>query len=126
VYLSKLDITSPMDGVVVDMTAYLGEVVAPGAPLPTVADLSEMHLTVYLPEMHMGRVHLGQRVEVAVDSFPGQVFEGRVTHIADRAEFTPRNVATQEERLNTFYAVEVRLPNAEGLLKPGMPADATF
>lgn len=99
---------------------------APGAALLTVADLSEMHLTVYLTEMHMGRVHLGQRVEVAVDSFPGQVFEGRVTHIGDEPEFTPRNVATQEERPNTFYVVEVRLPNAEGLLKLGMPADATF
>ena len=65
-------------------------------------------------------------VQVTVDSFPGQACTGQVTRIGDEPEFTPRNVATKEERLNTFYAVEVRLPNAEGLLKPGMPADATF
>jgi len=115
-----------MDGIVVDMTAHLGEVVAPGAPLLTVADLSEMHLTVYLPETHIGRIHLGQRVRVAVDSFSGQVFEGQVIHIADRAEFTPRNVATKEERVNLVFAVKVRLPNDDGALKPGMPADVEF
>jgi multidrug resistance efflux pump len=123
---AMLEVTSPMDGIVVDMTAHLGEVVAPGAPLLTVADLSEMHLTVYLPETHIGRIHLGQRVRVAVDSFSGQVFEGQVIHIADRAEFTPRNVATKEERVNLVFAVKVRLPNDDGALKPGMPADVEF
>ena len=63
---------------------------------------------------------------VSVDSYPGRAFYGQVTHIADRAEFTPRNVATQQERLNTFYAVQVSLANPQHLLKPGMPADATF
>jgi biotin carboxyl carrier protein len=120
------EVTSPMDGIVVDMTAHLGEVVAPGAPLLTVADLSEMHLTVYLPETHIGQVRLGQRVRVAVDSFPGQVFEGQVIHIADRAEFTPRNVATKEERVNLVFAVKARLPNDNGAFKPGMPADVEF
>jgi len=54
------------------------------------------------------------------------VFEGQVSHIGSEPEFTPRNVATAEERLNTFYAVEIQLANPDGLLKPGMPADATF
>jgi HlyD family secretion protein len=69
---------------------------------------------------------LGQPAQVTVDSFPGKTFAGQVTRIGDEPEFTPRNVATKEERLNTFYAVEVRLSNPEGLLKPGMPADAAF
>ena len=69
---------------------------------------------------------MGQVVKVSVDSFPGKVYEGEVARIRDQAEFTPRNVATAEERLNTFFAVEIRLPNPSGDLKPGMPADARF
>lgn len=123
---AMLEIASPMDGVVVDIVAHPGEVVSPGAALLTVADLAEVRLTVYLPETQIGRVHLDQGVQVTVDSFPGRVFEGQVTHIADRAEFTPRNVATKEERVNLVFAVEIRLPNDDGALKPGMPADAVF
>ena len=69
---------------------------------------------------------LGAAVQVTVDSFPGRAFEGRVARIGDQPEFTPRNVTTAEERLNTFYAVEIVLPNPDRLLKPGMPADAAF
>jgi HlyD family secretion protein len=71
-------------------------------------------------------VQIAQEVQITVDSFPGQIFAGYVSRIGDRAEFTPRNVATPEERLNTFYAVEIRVDNPQGLLKPGMPADAQF
>jgi HlyD family secretion protein len=83
-------------------------------------------LQVYVPENRIGEVQLGQSVEVTVDSFPGQTFAGQVYHIANEPEFTPRNVVTAEERENTFYAVDVRLPNPEHLLKVGMPADAKF
>jgi HlyD family secretion protein len=123
---AKFTLTSPVDGVVLDQTLRRGEVAAPAATILTVADLREVTLMAYVPENRIGQVQLGQTVQVMVDSFPGQSFTGQVTRIGDEPEFTPRNVATQEERLNTFYAVEVRLPNAEGLLKPGMPADATF
>jgi HlyD family secretion protein len=83
-------------------------------------------LEAYVPENRIGQVQLGQPVQVTVDSFPGRTFDGRVARIGDEPEFTPRNVATAEERLNTFYAVEIQLPNPGGLLKPGMPADAIF
>jgi HlyD family secretion protein len=69
---------------------------------------------------------LNQPVQVTVDAFSGRTFEGRVTHIADEAQYTPRNVATQDERVNTVYAVEVLLPNGDGLLRPGMTADARW
>ncbi len=69
---------------------------------------------------------LDQGAQVTVDSFPGRIFEGRVSHISDRAEFTPRNVATKEERVNLVFAVEIRIPNDDGSLKPGMPADVVF
>jgi HlyD family secretion protein len=123
---AAMAIASPVDGVVVDVAARPGEVAAAGAALLTVADLSEVRLVVYLPETHVGQVRVGQPVRVTVDSFPGRAFEGRVIHVADRAEFTPRNVATQEERVNLVFAVEVSLPNPDGALKPGMPADAVL
>ncbi|MBN1642942.1 MAG: efflux RND transporter periplasmic adaptor subunit [Anaerolineae bacterium] len=119
-------LTSPVDGVVLDQVLYAGELATPAATILTVADLSQVRLTVYVPVNEVGYVQLGQQVRVTVDSQPGQVFSGHVSQIGDQPEFTPRNVATQEERLNTFYAVEIRLDNAARLLKPGMPAEATF
>jgi HlyD family secretion protein len=123
---AKFTLTSPVDGVVLDQALHIGEVAAPAATILTVADLHELTLVVYVPENQIGQVHLGQTAQVSVDSFPGQSFTGQVKRIGNQPEFTPRNVATKEERLNTFYAVEIRLPNAQGLLKPGMPADATL
>jgi HlyD family secretion protein len=126
VQVAKSTLRSPVDGVVLDQTMRVGEVAAPAATILAVADLSEVTLTVYVPQNRIGQVRLGQTVQVTVDSFPGRTFAGQVTRIGDEPEFTPRNVATQEERQNTFFAVKARLPNAEGFLKPGMPADAAF
>ncbi len=124
--IAKCTITSPISGTIVSQAMRPGEIAAPAAPILTLADLSVVHLTVYVPENRVGEVHLGQAVSVTVDSFPGRSFAGRLTRISDRPEFTPRNVATTEGRLNTFYAVEIRVPNPARLLKPGMPADARF
>ena len=123
---AEMDVVAPMTGTLMDIKAHPGEIAAPGATLFTTADLSRVRLVVYLPQTQIGWVHLGQAVEVAVDGFPGRPFDGQVTHIADRAEFTPRNVATQEERVNLVFAVEISLPNEDHALKPGMPGDATF
>jgi len=121
-----LVVTAPISGTVVELLVHPGEVAAQGAALLTLADLSDMTLQVYLPETTIGEVMLDQSVEVRVDSFPGQVFAGRISYISDQAQFTPRNVATQEERQNLVFAVRIRLDNGEGLLKPGMPADVWF
>lgn len=123
---AKFTLSSPVNGVVLDKAVRAGEIAAPAATILTLADLSHVTLSVYVPENRVGQVGLGQSVQVTVDSFPGRTFTGQVRRIADEPEFTPRNIAIKEERLNTFYAVEVRLPNPEDLLKPGMPADATF
>jgi HlyD family secretion protein len=122
----KMAVRSPIDGVVVDCAVHRGEVAAPGATIATVADLKQVKLTVYVPETQIGYVNLAQAVRVSVDSFADRSFEGAVTHIADTAQFTPRNVATKEERVNLVFAVEISLPNEDGALKPGMPADAAF
>ncbi len=122
----RMALTAPIDGTVLARLAEPGEVAAPGASLITLGGLQQVTLAVYVPESELGHVRPGQAARVTVDSFPGRVFDGRVLRIADRAEFTPRNVATQEERVNTYYVVTVRLPNADGALKPGMPADAVL
>lgn len=126
VQLAKTRLAAPRAGLVSAVALYPGEVALPGAPLLEIADLSQVTLTVYVPQPDLGRVRVGQAAQVSVDSFPGRIFEGRVTHIADRAEFTPKNVQTQEERVNTVFAVKLTLSNPDGALKPGMPADARF
>jgi len=124
--IDKMTLFAPIDGMVTSRSAHAGEAAVAGATLLTVAKLDEVNLTIYVPEDKLNRVYLGQTVEVQVDSFPGRVFTGTVSYISQQAEFTPRNVQTQEERVNMVFAVEVRLPNPEHLLKPGMPADAVI
>jgi membrane fusion protein YbhG len=81
---------------------------------------------VYVPEDRLGEVRIDQPVLVAVDSFPGRQFQGTLVSIADQAEFTPRNIQTQEERVAMVFAVEIEIPNPDHVLKPGVPADATL
>jgi len=122
----KLTIAAPVGGLVLERSIHAGELAAPGATLLTLGDLDEVTLTVYVPADKLGQVHIGQQVEVRVDSFPEQVFLGTVAAIAHEAEFTPRNVQTQEERVNMVFAVDVCIPNPDHVLKPGMPADAVI
>jgi membrane fusion protein YbhG len=89
-------------------------------------DLGRLSLTVYLPEDRYGAVGLGDQARVTVDSFPGETFTGSVRHVADQAEFTPRNVQTPAGRRSTVFAVKLAIDNPEGKLKPGMPADVVF
>jgi HlyD family secretion protein len=126
VQLSKTLITAPAAGVVLSRPMSVGETTATGATVLEIGVLDEVKLTVYLPEDQYGKIKLGQTVSVKVDSFPGKTFSGPITHISDQAEFTPRNVQTVESRSTTVYAIEIRLPNPDHALKPGMPADATF
>lgn len=120
------DIRSPIDGVVLQRAFEPGELVNPGSTLLTIGDLSTLNLTVYVPEDRYGQISLSQAYSVTVDSFPGQAFEGVVTHIADQAEFTPRNVQTVEGRKTTVFAIRLTLSNPGLALKPGMPADVDF
>ncbi len=122
--MDKMTLRSPIDGIVTSRSAHAGESATAGATLLTVANLDEVKLTIYIPEDELGRVYLGQEVEVQVDSFPGRAFRGTVSYISQQAEFTPKNVQTERERVNMVFAVRVRLPNPDHVLKPGMPADA--
>ncbi|MFZ6027017.1 MAG: efflux RND transporter periplasmic adaptor subunit [Chloroflexota bacterium] len=126
VQIAKLTLLAPADGTVLARAIEPGELASPGAPLLVLADLSRLTMTVYLPEDRYGAVTLGQEATVRVDSFPGQAFLATVTSVADRAEFTPRNVQTADGRKTTVFAIELSLDNTDGKLKPGMPADVTF
>ena len=122
----NLIVTSPIEGVVIAKHASAGEIVAAGAPILTVADLDEVWVRLFIPLPHLGKVGLRQTAEVRTDAFPDRTFTGTVTEIAQHAEFTPKNVQTQEERVKLVFAVKVTIPNPGHLLKPGMPADAVI
>ena len=124
--IAKLTVSAPMDGIVLLRSAEPGEVLVAGAPLLTLLRLDDLTITVYIPEDRYGSIRLGQAASVSVDSFPGEAFEATVIRIADQAEFTPRNVQTEEGRKTTVFAVELSVANPEGKLKPGMPADVDF
>jgi HlyD family secretion protein len=122
----KQIIAAPVGGVVLEVSIHQGELTVPGGTLLSLGDLDQVTLTVYVPESSLGQVAIGQQVAVSVDSFPDRTFAGTVVAIANEAEFTPRNVQTQEERVNMVFAVDVRIPNPDHALKPGLPADAVI
>lgn len=124
--IAKLTITAPSDGVILTRNIQPGEVVSPGAVAFTLAQLQDLTITVYVPQNRYGEISLGDAAEIHVDSFPGQTFSATVIQIAGQAEFTPRNVQTDEGRATTVYAIKLRLEDSGGKLKPGMPASVTF
>ena len=120
------NITSPIDGVVLERLVEPSEFAAPGSTVMVIASLDMLTLTIYVPENLYGQFFLGQTYPVTVDSFPGQTFNGTVSFISNQAEFTPRNVQTTDSRETTVYAIKLDLDPSGGMLKPGMPADVHF
>jgi multidrug resistance efflux pump len=126
IQLAKSVISSPMEGVVLARNLEPGETIAPGSTMLVIGQLDSLTITVFVPEDRYGQIQLGQVAEVVIDSFPGQVFEANVTRISDQAEFTPRNVQTEEGRRTTVFGVDLQVADPDGQLKPGMPADVSF
>jgi multidrug resistance efflux pump len=126
ILLENSVVRAPVDAVVLTHSVEVGEVIAPGVPVMTLGNVDRMTITVYLAENQYGQVSVGDSVKVSVDSFPEENFEAEVIKIADQAEYTPRNVQTEEERQTTVYAIELRVDDPEGKLKSGMPADVLF
>lgn len=96
---------------------------AAGTPVLTLVDVGRLWLKIYVNEVDLGRLRLGDRASVTVDAFPGRRFEAVVSEIAQQAEFTPRTVQMKDERTRLVYGVKLRLLDPAGYLKPGMPAD---
>lgn len=124
--LAQTRIFAPADGKVTLRNAEPGEVVTPGFPIVRIADLARVRVRVYVPGPQIGRVRTGQSAAVSVDALPGRTFTGTVTEIAEKPEYTPKNVQTREERAKLVYGVKVEVENSGGELKPGMPADAVI
>lgn len=120
----KTVVTAPITGAVLERLAEPGEVVAPGQAVAVLADLSTVRLKVFITEADLGKVRLGAPARLRVDGFPGRNFQARVARVDSQAQFTPRDVHVPDERSRTVYGVVLEAPNPDGLLKPGMPADA--
>jgi HlyD family secretion protein len=122
--LANSALYAPMDAVVLTKNFEVGEVAFPGSPILTLADLSKVWIKIYVGEPVVGLIKTGDTATVNVDTWPGRAFPGTVVLISDEPEFTPKTVQTKEERTKLVFAVKIDLDNPEGLLKPGMPADA--
>jgi len=124
--IADCTIVAPAGGIVTHKAVEAGELVTPGATVVTLAELDSVYVMIYVQEREMGRVRLGDRADVAIDAFPGRAFPGQVTYISPEAEFTPKNVQTKQDRVKLVFGIKVEIENKEGLLKPGLPADATI
>ncbi len=125
--LDDLTIVAPSDGTVTTRFVDVGEVVTAGAPLFELVDLHRLYLKVYVPGVQIGKVRLGLPARLYVDAFPDRPFEATVGYIASKAEFTPKEVQTPDERVKLIYAVKLYLAeNPDRRLTPGLPADAVI
>ncbi len=121
--VTDASVTAPVAGVVTQKLADTGELIARGAPLVVITDLDNAWANLFVPEPMVPRLKIGQAATVFTDA-GGAGLSGKVTFVSPRAEFTPRNVQTSEERSKLVYRIKVAVDNREGVLKPGMPVDA--
>ncbi|HMN22946.1 MAG TPA: efflux RND transporter periplasmic adaptor subunit [Ignavibacteriaceae bacterium] len=117
-------VLSPINGFLVKTFIENGETVTPMSSLFKVSDLDVVELVIYVSEVELGLVKLGQKAEVTIDTYKDKVYEGKVIYISPEAEFTPKNIQTKDERTKLVFAVKIKIPNKDYDLKTGMPADA--
>jgi HlyD family secretion protein len=124
--LDNCTITSPISGTVTSKAVEVGDLATPGAVIVSMSKLDTVKLTIYVSETELPRVKLGAAAEVRIDAAAKQAFPGKVTFISPTAEFTPKNIQTREDRVKLVFGVRIEIPNPDGMLKPGLPADATI
>ena len=124
--IADCTVVSPVAGIVTRRPVEAGELVGAGTTVLTVSELDTVHVMLFVTEKELGRVRLGGEADVTIDAAPGRVFKGRVTFISPEAEFTPKNIQTKEDRVKLVFGVKVEIPNPDGALKPGLPADAVI
>ena len=117
-------LSAPFSGVIVVRQTELGEVMQPGTPVVTLADLDHVWLRAYVSETDLGKIRWGQDATVTTDTYPGRKYPGRISFISSSAEFTPKSVETHQERVTLVYRIKIDVDNPNHELKPGMPADA--
>jgi HlyD family secretion protein len=121
--ISDSTIVAPIDGVVLVKSAEAGEVIAAGTTIVSLGDIAHPWLCAYINETDLGRVKLGDRVQLSTDSFPGKKYEGHVSFISSEAEFTPKQIQTKEERVKLVYRIKIDVDNPHQELKNNMPVD---
>lgn len=126
IQMEELFVTAPETGVILLRSIEPGEVIQPGMTAMTIGKLDELTVTVYVPEDQYGQIDLGDIATIKTDSFPDENFQGTVTRIADQAEYTPRNVGTEDDRSTIVFAVELSVMDSDYRLKPGMIVDVGF
>jgi len=119
-------LVAPFDGVITVRQAELGEIMVPGTPVVTLADLDHIWLRAYINETDIGKIRLDQSAVVKTDTYPGKSYKGRVSFISSSAEFTPKSVETHAERVTLVYRIKIDIDNPTHELVPGMPADAVL
>ncbi len=124
--VDECQLRAPRDAVVSDLPHEVGELVPVGQALVRLVDVSEAKATFYLPNAELAAARPGARAIVVADAYPDEKFEGRISNIAVKAEFTPRNIQTRSDRDRLVYPVEVLVPNADQKLRPGMPVQVTL
>ena len=124
--IDRQELIAPVSGIIMEHLVQQGEVTMAGWPILTIADIEKMELTVFVPQGDLNWMKVGDRVPIMVDTYPDERFYGEIISISDKAEFTPRNVQTPEDREILVHAVKIRVPNDDGRLKPGLYAEATF
>jgi len=117
-------VAAPMNGVILEKSAEIGEVVAAGTTIATLGDISRPWLRGYIRQQDQGRVKLGMKVRITTDSYPDKIYEGRLSYIASEAEFTPKQIQTPEERVKLVYRIKIEVDNPRQELKLNMPASA--
>lgn len=124
--IADTELFAPFDGVVLSTSAEAGSYLNPGSTVLTIGDIRNAWLRGFVAEADLGRLRLGQSAVVSIDAYPERTWNGRVSFISSAAEFTPRSVQTDKERTNLVYRLKIQLENEDGVLKPGMPADAVI
>ena len=119
-------VVAPSAAIVEVLDVRPGDLIAPNTPVATLLEKEQTYVRIYIPETELGRVKVGQKAEVRVDSFPRTVFDGEVEQINQQAEFLPRNVQTREERIHQVFGVKIRINDSAGHVLPGMAADVTL
>ncbi|MBX7221319.1 MAG: efflux RND transporter periplasmic adaptor subunit [Blastocatellia bacterium] len=126
VLLKEGAVVAAVDSRVEILSVRPGDIIPPGKPVATLLEASQLWVRVYVPEPELGKVTVGQRAGVKVDTFPSREFPGRVQQISNQAEFLPRNIQTRSERNHQVFGIKIQIDNQEQVLKPGMSAEVVL
>ena len=123
--VEESEVKAPADGIIQTMDLRPGDMIAPNQPVAVLLESNELWVRVFVPETRLGEVRVGQPVDISIDTYPRRVFKSKVQSVSERAEYTPRNVQTPEQREDQVFAVRLRLDPAPEL-KAGMTATVRF